>query len=277
MSLTSKNGVVGVSLLSREKLLTGIFAGVGALIVIFLVIPLAKLVAANTPQVLLETAREKEVMQSIGLTFRAALYATLIATLTGVPLAYLLARRHFPGKSVISAFVDLPMIIPHTAAGVALLFVFGKRFFAGRFFSSLGIHFVGDVPGIVIAMLFVSAPFLINQVREGFSLLDPNLEKAARILGASPWQVFWKVSLPLVKRHIASGMLMMWARGISEFGAVVVLAYHPMTAPVLVYERFESYGLAYARPVATVLILLTLVVFIGMRIIVWREKKNVPH
>ena len=95
--------------------------------------------------------------------------------------------------------------------------------------------------------------------------MDVRLENVARTLGASPWQTFIHVSLPLTWRSILSGGVMMWARGISEFGAVLILAYHPMIAPILVYERFESFGLEYARPVAVLLVLICLITFVALR------------
>jgi molybdate/tungstate transport system permease protein len=92
------------------------------------------------------------------------------------------------------------------------------------------------------------------------------LERVARTLGASPWRAFWGVAFPLAWRSILSGMILMWARGLSEFGAVIILAYHPMVAPVLLYERFESFGLNYSRPVATLVILICLITFVVLRV-----------
>jgi molybdate/tungstate transport system permease protein len=123
-------------------------------------------------------------------------------------------------------------------------------------------------------MAFVSLPFLVNAARDGFVSVNPRLERVARTLGATPWQTFFKVSLPLSWRSILSGSIMMWARGISEFGAVIVLAYHPMTAPVLIWERFESYGLKYARPVAVILILLCLIIFAVLRSLAARREER---
>lgn len=144
----------------------------------------------------------------------------------------------------------------------------------GQVFGLLGIRFVSATPGIVIAMLFVSLPFLVNAAREGFEAVEPRLEKVARTLGASPWRSFWRVSFPLAWRSILSGMILMWARGLSEFGAVVILAYHPMVAPVLVWERFESFGLSYARPVATLTILICLATFVVLAVTVGRKDKG---
>lgn len=134
--------------------------------------------------------------------------------------------------------------------------------------------------GVVIAMMFVSVPFLIDSARDGFKSVDVRLEKVARTLGASPWRTFFRVSLPLAWRNILSGSIMMWARAISEFGAIIILAYHipflgghPMAAPVLVYYRFNNFGLDAARPVAVLVILISLIAFVVLRTLTTREQK----
>ncbi|MCK5761211.1 MAG: ABC transporter permease, partial [Candidatus Delongbacteria bacterium] len=130
-----------------------------------------------------------------------------------------------------------------------------------------GMSIMGTEIAISVAMFFVSVPFLINAVKNGFKLIDPRYEKVAITLGASPLRAFFTISLPMVKRSILSGSIMMWARGISEFGAVIILAYHPMITPILIYDRYEAFGLKYARPVAVVLILICLLVFISLRLL----------
>lgn len=238
-----------------------------ALLLFFVGAPIAKLVLGSSPGAVIGTLAEREVYESILITFEASLVATLISLVLGVPLAYILARFDFPGKSFVEGVIDLPVIIPHTAAGIALLFVFGRRYFPGNLFSRLGVDFVNEFAGIVVAMMFVSVPLLVNAVKEGFRSIDVRLEKVARTLGASPAQAFFKVALPLNLNHIVSGALMMWARGLSEFGAVVVLAYHPLTAPVVIYQRFTSYGLKYSSPVAVAMVGISLVVFIVLRLV----------
>jgi molybdate/tungstate transport system permease protein len=111
-------------------------------------------------------------------------------------------------------------------------------------------------------MAFVGLPFLVNAARDAFAQLEPEYEQAALADGASHWQAFLWISLPLAWRGVLTGALMMWARGVSEFGAVVILAYHPKVVPVLVYERFEGFGLAAAQPVAVLLIVSALLVFL---------------
>ena len=256
--------------------LTVTFVFLGLLIFLFIVIPLAKMIfsSASDAQVLWETILDPEVTGAIGLTLYAALIATLVGFLLGIPLAYLLARFNFAGKRLIEGLIDVPIVVPHTAAGIALLFVFGRNFMVGKAFDAIGIQFIDSMAGIVIAMLFVSIPFLIDSAKEGFKKVDVRLEKVARTLGASPWQAFFRISFPLAWRSILAGNIMMWARGISEFGAVIILAYHPMIAPVLVYERFETYGLDYARPIAVLLILVSVLVFIVLRTLAYRGDKT---
>jgi molybdate/tungstate transport system permease protein len=117
------------------------------------------------------------------------------------------------------------------------------------------------------AMAFVSLPFLINAARDGFAAVPIRLEKAALNLGASPARVFLTISIPLAWRAILSGLILMWARGMSEFGAVVIVAYHPMVTPVLIFERFGAFGLSYARPVAALFILVCLAAFLVLRLL----------
>ena len=247
-----------------------IFLLLGAVILLFIFIPLFNMIVSSSPVELVNTLREGDVSAAIWLSLYTAFLTTAVGFLLGIPLAYLLARHDFPGKGVIEGLIDLPIVVPHSAAGVALLFVFGHRFFLGKIFHTLGIDFVGEIAGIVIAMLFVSIPFLVNSAKEGFKKVDIRLEKVARSLGASPWQTFFKVALPLARGSILSGTVMMWARGISEFGAVLILTYNPMIAPILVYQRLESFGLDYAQPVAVLIILLSLAVFVTLRVIARR-------
>jgi molybdate/tungstate transport system permease protein len=256
---------------------TLIFIVLGALILLFILVPLIKLVTSSSPGTLWGTLWEEKVFYSILLTISAALVATFIGLFLGVPLAYLLARHRFRGKRFLEGLIDIPIVVPHSTVGIALLFVFGGNFLLGRVFHSMGIDFFYAFPGVVIAMMFVSIPFLIDAAKEGFKAVDPRLENVARTLGASPWQSFFRVSLPLAWRSIFAGSVMMWARGVSEFGAVLIIAYHvsflghhPCVAPILVADLFETGGLNAAIPVATLTIIISLVVFIVLRSIAYR-------
>lgn len=258
----------------RNLFFNFIFSFLGGLLLLFIVLPLAGTLLGTTPEQFLLALTDPEVLRSVSLTFGAAAAATGLAVLTGVPLAYLLARRRFCGKRLIEALVNLPIVIPHTAAGVALLLVFGRRGLLGQWLTPLGVTFTDNFGGIVVGMLFVSLPFLVNMSREAFALADEELERVALIDGASAWGAFWHVALPLAWRGVLGGAVMMWARGISEFGAVVILAYHPKIVPVLVYERFNGFGLDAAQPVATLLIVVAIAVFIFLRVSLLPEGAN---
>ncbi|MGH7906345.1 MAG: ABC transporter permease subunit [Candidatus Binataceae bacterium] len=243
---------------------TALFSIAAGLVLMFLAGPLVKLVATSNSHQLFASFADPQVLRAIGLSVFAATWATILGAIAGLPLGFILARHEFGGKAIIEGLIDLPVVIPHPIAGIALLFVFGRRFFLGHAFSLAGIHFAGAIPGIVIAMLFVSAPFLINAARDGFRAVDPRLENVARTLGRGPWAAFFGVTLPLARGSLVSGAVMMWARALSEFGAVVVLAYYPMTAPVLIFDRFEGFGLSAAQPVAAVIIIVALILFAGL-------------
>ncbi|HOE35535.1 MAG TPA: ABC transporter permease [Anaerolineaceae bacterium] len=241
------------------------FAIAGSILILFIILPVLVTLLSVSLQSLLETITDREVARSIGLTFIAAAIATSLGLLFGLPLAYIMARVKFPGKSLLSGIIDLPLIIPHTAAGIALLLVFGRQGILGGPLSNLGIFFTDRLGGIVVGMMFVSLPLLVNASREAFHSVNPELEHAARVDGANAWQVFWNITLPLAWRGILSGAITMWARGISEFGAVAILAYSPKIIPVLIYERFQGFGLSSATPVAALLMILVLIVFLVLR------------
>ncbi|MGO0122590.1 ABC transporter permease [Desulfothermobacter acidiphilus] len=247
----------------------------GTLVLFFLLYPLIYAFWATKPAILLQACFDREVIASLVTSFETAAVATLIATLTGVPFSYLMARRKFRGQKVLEGLVDLPVVIPHTVAGIVLLLATSPYTWLGGLLHHSGLDFVGTRAGIVIAMLFVSFPFLLNAARDAFLSVPVRLEHVARTLGAGPMAVFFTVTLPLAWRGILTGMILTWARAISEFGAVIILAYHPRTAPVLIYERFETFGLSYAQPIAVLLLVVSLLIFITTRLLAGGKKLSV--
>jgi molybdate/tungstate transport system permease protein len=250
-----------------------LFTLLGGLLLLFIIAPLLGMFLATTPHEFFTTAQDKEVIRSIWLTLWTAMMATLVSGIGAIPLAYLLARRHFRLKRFVLGLIDLPIVIPHTAAGIAVLGFISRNSVVGKAASLIGLNFVGHPAGIAVAMAFVSLPYLLNAARDGFSGVPLRLEQAALNLGTPPGRVFFTIALPLAWRNIVSGLIMMFARGMSEFGAVIIIAYHPMITPVLIYERFGAFGLKYARPVSVIFILVSLVFFIILRLLS-KEKKN---
>lgn len=245
-----------------------LFTLLGGILFVFLALPIANIFVEEFSLhfgSFASTAMNPVTLKAVGLSLFAAFLSVLIAFGLGVPLAYLLARKKFRGKRILEGIIDLPMAIPHTVAGIALLAVLGSHGLIGGTTEPF-LEFEAALPGIVGAMLFVSAPFMINSAREGFQSVDPRLEKVARNLGASEWQAFRGVSFPLAFPHIFSGAVMCWARAISEFSAVILLVgFFPMIAPGLIWSKFFSTGLGAAMGVAVLLLLIVLPIFIILR------------
>jgi molybdate/tungstate transport system permease protein len=260
--------------MSRTSIFTWVVMILSSLILLFILAPLIGMFIHTGGAQFLETVKDKEVHESVWLTLWVSFASTLLFSVLAVPFAWLLARRNFPAKNFVQGIIDLPIVLPHTAAGIALLGFISRDGLLGKTASLFGLNLVNHPSGIALAMAFVSVPFLINAARDGFAAVPERLEKAALNLGASYTKVFFTISLPLAWRSIVTGFIMMFARGMSEFGAVVIIAYHPMIAPVLIYERFSSYGLTYARPASVFFILVALLFLVGLRLLSSRKKEK---
>ncbi len=248
-------------------------AVLGALLVLFIVGPLLRLLVLAQPASLAEALGDPELRRSIGLTVACATAATAVAAVLGIPLGYALARSRFPGRRLVQGLMDLPVVVPHPVAGIALLLFLGRQSPVGRALGAIGLEFVSHVPGIVAGMLFVSAPLLVSGAREAFAAVDPRLERVARSLGDSGWDAFRRVTLPLAGRGILAGAILAWARSVSEFGSIVILTYNPKVASVLIFDRFTAFGLPAAVPAAIVLLVVALVVFALVRLVEPAERR----
>ncbi|MBN1141311.1 MAG: ABC transporter permease [Deltaproteobacteria bacterium] len=246
----------------------------GIVALTFIVLPLWEMLTAPSLAMLGEALEDPAVLSSIWLSIYTAAAAAAISFVIGTPLAYLLARCHFRGKRLVESLIDLPIVIPHPVVGIAILSVAGRNHWLGAFMSELGIRIMGSVTGIITVLTFVGLPFYINALKSGIEAVSPRLENVSRSLGASLGSTFVRVTFPLVRRSILIGLIMCCARAISEFGAVVVVAYHPMIAPVLIFERYEGYGLKYSQPVAVWLVLVCLTLFLVLRILTLPRKKR---
>ena len=231
----------------------------------FLALPMISMMCAPEASAVKEALSDKLVVDSVLLSLYTAGLTALICLVAGTPFAYLLARKEFPGKKLLMSIVDIPIVIPHPVVGIAILGVTGRNHWFGRILLDFGIRVMGSKVGIIAVMVFVAMPFFINAVREGFASVSPRLENVSMSLGASKLTTFRRITLPLAWRSILAGLIMSAARALSEFGAVVVVAYHPMIAPVLMYERYEAYSLRYSQPVAFILVVVSLIVFVALR------------
>ena len=195
------------------------------LLVLFIVLPLVALVwrAAIDPA-LWSSLTKRIVLDALWVTGLTTSATLCIALMAGTPLAYLLARRHFPGKWLVEIATDLPLVLPPVTAGVALLMAFGRRGALGPSLAVLGIELPFTMTAVVLAQLFVAGSFYIRGARLGFAAVDPELEEAAAMDGASAGARFWYVTLPLALPGITSGIVLCVARAVSEFGATLMFA-----------------------------------------------------
>ena len=254
--------------------LNWLFMFISLPLILLLTLPLIKMTFEPSVEMLIETIKDRDVVNAIARSIGLSLYAGILAFAMGTPLAYLLARKSIIGKRIIEGIIDLPIMIPHPVVGIAILSIAGKNHPIGRFLAEFGIQIMGTKTGIVCVLLFVGLPFYVNTVKAGFESVPIRLENASRTLGAGAFSTFWRITFPLTWRHMILGIIMCTARAISEFGAVVIVAYHPMTAPVMIYERFTAYGLKYSQPIAVWLIFISFILFVILRML---TKSINPH
>jgi molybdate/tungstate transport system permease protein len=210
--------------------------------------------AAQSPDALAAAVTDPAVWSAIGITFAAASLAVALLALFGTPLAYLMARTRSRALPFVEALVDLPLVLPHTIAGLLVYLVFMRNGPLGAPLGALGISFEDAFPGIVAAMLFVGIPYYVDAARDGFAKVPVELEEVARTLGADRGAAFVRVALPLAARECLSGAVTAWGRAVGEFAAVIMIAYFPLVISTLIYTRFTQYGLAETVAVAVVLL-----------------------
>ena len=250
---------------SRQRVATIVAAVAASLLLLFLAVPTVALVARGGAGGLRGLFADAELRGAIVLTVITATCSTIIAVALGTPLAWSLARHDFRGRSLVDAVLDLPLLIPHPVAGIALLLVLARGSPLGAALLAAGIRVVSTPLGIVAAMLFVSAPLYVSAAREAIARVDPRYEGVARTLGDTRWRAWRRVTLPLARRGLLAGAVVSWARASSEFGAIVIIAYQPRVASVLSYDRLTSYGLREALPVAAALVIVALVPLVLLR------------
>lgn len=180
----------------------------------------------------------------------SASIATLFIALFGIPLGYVLARFTLPGKRLLSLIIYLPLVFPPVVSGIMLLLLYGPYGVLGEPLARAGWEVDESLGGIVVSQIFVSAPFLIVAARSAFEAIDPHMEQVGMTLGQNRWGLFWRISLPLAWPGILAGLILAWVRALGEFGATVVMAYHPYTLPVYIYVQLSGSGVDAALPLA---------------------------
>jgi len=240
--------------------------GVGLLFLALLLLPLLHMGLQDSPRTLGLTLGRPEVMRAIWNSLASSSVATVLVALPGVPLAYAMARVRFRGRGLVQALIDLPILVPQSVVGIALLSLLGPGSPVGQYLGErFGLSVAGSFLGLVLAQAFVGSPFLIKTAMTAFEGVPLHLESAARVLGASARGAFFRVALPLASRGILVGGILCWSRAVSEFGSIILFASTPATAPILVHTEFVKVGVAEARPLAVLLLLICLWIFVMLQ------------
>lgn len=229
----------------------------------FLVAPLLSLVLRVSPAELLANVLDPVVAQAIWLSMVTTSTTLLVSVVFGLPLAYLLARRQFRGRGVLDTVVDLPMVLPPSVAGIALLLAFGRRGVFGQLLGDAGLEIAFTQVAVVLAQTFVAAPYFIRAASAGFANVNRELEQAAALDGAGGRQVFRLITLPLAGTALLGGAVMTWARALGEFGATIIFAGNfpgrTQTMPLAIYLGFEL-ELSVALTLAVLLLVVSFAV-----------------
>ncbi len=227
---------------SADARLTTVLLILSLPLLLFLLAPLTALVLRIAPEQLLAHLMQRQVAQAVALSMITTTVTLLFTVIVGTPVGYLLARR-FRGQNVLDTLIDLPMVLPPSVAGIALLLAFGRRGLLGAWLSDLGIELAFTQVAVVLAQTFVAAPFFIKSAAVGFAAVDKELERAAALDGANRGQIFRLITLPLAATNLLGGAVMTWARALGEFGATIIFAGNfpgrTQTMPLAIYIGFE--------------------------------------
>ena len=219
------------------------------------------------------------VLEALWLSLVTTAISLVLTIVLGLPLAVVLARRRFRAKGLLEAIVDLPIVLPPSVAGLALLLVFGRRGLLNAPFELLGISVPFTTIAVILAQTFVSAPFFIRSARTGIAGVDRDLEDAARVDGASERQLFRAITVPLAGAALAAGLVMAWARSLGEFGATIMFAGNvqgkTQTLPLVVYSEFQGGDLDASIAAAAILVLAAFGVLMAVRVFHWGKVLDV--
>ena len=256
-------GPGGLSLVA----LAGLFAA-------FLGLPVVALVVRSIVDgSLATTVGSPVVLDALWLSLVTTAISVGITVVLGLPLAFVMARRQFRGKGWLEAVVDLPIVLPPSVAGLALLLVFGRQGLLAAPFEFLGVSVPFTTIAVILAQTFVSAPFFIRSARTGIAGVDRDLEDAARADGASERQVFRAITVPLASSALAAGLVMTWARSLGEFGATIMFAGNvegrTQTLPLVVYAEFQGGDLDASIAAAAILVIAAFGVLVAVRVFRW--------
>jgi molybdate transport system permease protein len=259
---------------TESRLTTVTLALLAAPLIVLLAIPIVALVVRAPLAAFAEHVMTPTAIEAVRLSFVTSTITAILAVALGTPWGYLLARRQFPGRGALETLVELPMILPPSVAGVALLIAFGRRGVLGSSLAELGFEPAFTTTAVVMAQLFVAAPFYVKAATGAFARIDRDLEQAAQVLGAGWWRVFRRITVPLAWPTLLGGAVMAWARALGEFGATIIFAGNypgrTQTMPLAIYLGFEL-DIGLALTLAILLLAISGVVLGVVKILLSRQ------
>jgi molybdate transport system permease protein len=247
----------------------GALALASALLLAFIAVPLAALLFHITPAQFAAAVATESARSALRLSIVTTFLALAVTLALGTPLAYVLARGEFPGRRMLDAVVDLPIVVPPAVAGLALLLAFGRAGTFGPVLHAAGLQLSFTTAAVVMAQIFVASPFYVRAARAGFVSVDRTLEAASLTLGAGPLRTFAAVTVPLAAPALLGGAVLCWARALGEFGATIMFAGNlqgvSQTVPLAVYLNLEGGGVNEAVALSLITLALSLGVVFAVR------------
>lgn len=244
-------------------------------LILLILIPVVMLFTRTSLSDLIANIGLKTVIQAIGVSLKTTLVSVGLIFLLGTPVAYLMGRHQFRYKKALDALIDLPLVLPPSVAGLALLITLGRRGFIGGWLENFGIEIAFTTVAVIIAQIFIAAPFFVRSASLGFAAVDLEIEQAARIDGANRWQIFRYLIMPLSRFALISGIMMSWARALGEFGATIMFAGNlpgrTQTMPTAIYLGFER-DMESAITLSVILVLISFVSLLVIKLLVSHEK-----
>jgi len=239
-----------------------------ALALAFLLLPIAALFLRISPANIVAQLGSEAALDALWVTIKTGLIAHVFVLLVGTPAAYFLATRRFRGRNLAVTAIELPLVLPPAVAGLALLALFGRRGLLGDTLHAAGIEIVFTQVAVILAVVFVSAPFYLRAAIAAFEAVDPQLLDASRTLGAGPARTFGRVALPLASGGLGAGSALAWARGTGEFGATIIFAGSfqgvTQTLPLAIYAQLDV-DRATAIAIGVLLVCLSLAILLLVR------------
>ncbi len=258
----------------KESLSRGAWQVLALPLLVFLTLPLLALFWRTSPASFFAEVNQKQVLQAIELSFATSTATTIITLILGTPVAYLLSQRRFRLHRVVDTLIDLPTVLPPSVAGVALLMAFGRKGLLGPVLEEMGISIPFTVAAVILAQTFIASPFYVKAATLGFAAIDPELRQAAALDGASRWQIFRHIILPLSWMSLLSGSVMTWARALGEFGATIIFAGNfpgrTQTMPLAIYIGFEI-DLNVALTLSIILVFISFLTLIIVKSILYHR------